>query len=75
MQDSIKKILKVLKVQGVLALCEFHYSEFHYSGFSKLLLKIGGCNFMGYSFCYCVHKIKLLLMQFLDNASFSRSQK
>ena len=27
-------------VQGVLALCEFHYCEFGYCGFSKLLLKI-----------------------------------
>ena len=23
-------------LQGVLALCEFHYCEFHYCGFSKL---------------------------------------
>ena len=28
-------------VQGVLALCEFHYCEFRYCGFSKLLLKFG----------------------------------
>ena len=28
-------------VQGVLALCEFHYCEFHYCGFSKLFLKFG----------------------------------
>ena len=27
-------------LQGVLALCEFHYCEFGYCGFSKLLLKI-----------------------------------
>ena len=27
-------------IQGVLALCEFHYCEFGYCGFSKLLLKI-----------------------------------
>ena len=26
-------------IQGVLALCKFHYFEFHYCGFSKLLLK------------------------------------
>ena len=30
-----------LLVQGVLALCEFHYGKFHYCGFSKLLLKFG----------------------------------
>ena len=28
--------LKAKKLQGVLALCEFHYCEFHYCGFSKL---------------------------------------
>ena len=28
-------------IQGVLALCEFHYFEFHYCGFSRLLLKFG----------------------------------
>ena len=27
------------KLQGVLALCEFHYCKFHCCGFSKLLLK------------------------------------
>ena len=30
---------------------------------------------MGYLFCYCVHKMKILLMRFLANANFSRSQK
>ena len=30
---------------------------------------------MGYLFCYCVHKIKILLMRFFANANFSRSQK
>ena len=30
---------------------------------------------MGYLFCYCVHKIKIWLMRFLANATFSRSQK
>ena len=30
---------------------------------------------MGYLFCYCVHKIKILLMRFFANAIFSRSQK
>ena len=28
-------------IQGVLALCEFPYFEFHYCGFSRLLLKFG----------------------------------
>ena len=32
---------EVCVVQGVLALCEFHYCEFHYCSFSKLLLKFG----------------------------------
>ena len=27
-------------IQGVFALCEFHYCEFHYCSFSKTLLKI-----------------------------------
>ena len=31
--------------------------------------------FYGYLFCYCVHKIKIWLMQFLANAIFFRSQK
>ena len=30
---------------------------------------------MGYLFCYCLHKIKIWLMQFLANATFSRSQQ
>ena len=30
---------------------------------------------MGYLFCYCVHKMKILLMRFLAYANFSRSQK
>ena len=30
---------------------------------------------MGYLFCYCVHKMKILLMRFLASANFSRSQK
>ena len=29
-----------INVQGVLALCEFHYCEFHYFGFSKLSINI-----------------------------------
>ena len=32
---------KRIYVQGVLALCEFHYCGFHYCGFSKLLQKFG----------------------------------
>ena len=27
---------QLLNIQGVLALCEFHYCEFHYCNFSKL---------------------------------------
>ena len=39
--DALKQPLTCLltlnlEVQGVLALCEFHYCEFHYCGFSKL---------------------------------------
>ena len=37
---NIRGVSKILKIQGVLALCEFHYCEFGYCGFSKLLLKI-----------------------------------
>ena len=33
--EEIDSLLK--QVQGVLALCEFHYCEFGYCGFSKLL--------------------------------------
>ena len=58
---NISKIQNTL--QAVLALCKFHYCGFHYCGFSKLLVKFGWCNFMGYLFCYCVHKIKILLMR------------
>ena len=43
--------------------------------FFKLSLKFGFCDFTAYLFCYCIHKIKILLMQFLANANFSRSQK
>ena len=32
-------------------------------------------DFMGHIFCYCVHKIEILLMRFLANATFSRFQK
>ena len=63
------------KLEGVFALCEFHYCEFHYCGFSKLLLKFGWWDLMGYFFCNCVHKSKILPMRFLANANFSRSQK
>ena len=59
-----------LVLQGVLALCEFHYC-----GFSKLLLKFGLCDFLGYLFCYCVHKTKILLMRFLANGTFSEVPK
>ena len=62
-------------LQGVFALCKFHYCEFYYCGFSKLLLKFGKCDFMAYLFCYCVHKIKILLMRFLDNAVFFQVPK
>ena len=34
---------------------------------TKIWLK---CDFMGYLSCYCVHKIKILLMRFLANANF-----
>ena len=59
-------------IQGVLALCEFHYREFRYCGFSKPLLKI--ClvqilctiNFVTAIIC---------LMRFLSNGTFSRFQK
>ena len=30
---------------------------------------------MGYLFCQCVHQLKIWLMRFLANATFSRSQK
>ena len=32
----MRKTNEIFVVQGVLALCEFHYCEFHYCGFSKL---------------------------------------
>ena len=36
---QVKFILIIIYVQGVLALCEFHYCEFRYCGFSKLYIK------------------------------------
>ena len=59
-------------LQGVLALCEFHYCEFCYCGFSKPLLKICLMRFLcTINFVNAV----IFLMRFLANASFFRSQK
>ena len=44
-----------LEIQGVLALCEFHYCEFRYRGFSKLSSYISKNLANAILFCYCVH--------------------
>ena len=73
-------------VQRVLALCEFHYCEFNYYGYSKLSKDFALCDFyvfladaiLGLMLFYVI-LISLLrsicLMRFLANATFSRSQK
>ena len=53
-----------IQVQGVLALCEFHYCEFHYCGFSKLLPKFGFCYFMDTG-SSCLMRISLLRISLL----------
>jgi hypothetical protein len=72
----------LLKVQRVLALCEFHYCEFHYYGFSKKSINLPyanlclmlwailfhECDFFGY-FC------PIWLMRILANANFFQNQK
>ena len=76
-------------LQGVLALCEFHYCEFRYCGFSKLSRYILLLRFYIYFadaifwlmrfyvlFILLLQSLaKICLMRFLANANFSRSQK
>ena len=60
------------KIQGVLALCEFHYCEFRYCGFSKPLLKICLMRFLcTINFVNAV----IFLMRFLANATFFQVPK
>ena len=59
-------------IQGVLALCEFHYCEFCYCGFSKPLLKICLMRFLcTINFVNAV----IFLMRFLANATFLQVPK
>ena len=45
--------LNLDQIQGVLALCEFHYCEFHYCDFSKLSINIWLMRLLAILFCYC----------------------
>ena len=66
------KIGVFFMLQGVLALCEFHYCEFRYCGFSKPLLKIFLMRFLcTINFVNAV----IFLMRFLANATFFQVPK
>ena len=51
MDRNLQKSMK--KLQGVLALCEFHYCEFHYCNFSKHSRNICLMLFWAKIFHYC----------------------